>query len=120
MNTDSIDQKAVQLAFDKTQFGVNRKELDAMGERAVRDALHSGKYGHSGIATFAFVSAWLADAEFARIAASSAKRDAREENISLLASRANLIAYSALIIAAIAAHKEIRWLISSVISLFSS
>lgn len=69
------EEKAMQLGYDRAKYGVNREDLEAMGERAVRDALNSGKYGHAGLAPFAFVSAWLEDKDFVRIedAASTAK-----------------------------------------------
>ncbi len=49
----------------------------------------------------------------------SVKESERIEESNFLAHRANSIAYIAVIIAAIAAHKEIMWLISSVMSWFS-
>ena len=48
------------------------------------------------------------------------KRSARDDKTLRLAKWANINAIAALIIAAIAAHKEIKWIISSVISSFTS
>ena len=80
MNNPLTDEEiGFKLGFERATYGVSRFDLDEMGERAVRDELNSGKYGHVGLAPFAFVSAWLADAEFVRLAADSVKRDAREE-----------------------------------------
>lgn len=62
----SIESEAAQLGYDRAKYGANHQDLEAMGERAVRDALNSGKYGHAGLAPFAFVSAWLADKDFVR------------------------------------------------------
>ena len=109
MSTENVEEEAMKLSYDRAKYGVNRQDLDAMGERAVRDVLNSGKWGHAGLAPFAFVAAWLADKEFVRAEASSAKRDAREE-------RTLHIAIAAMIIAAIAAHNEIKWLITSVMA----
>ena len=79
MDTDRTEvEKGMNIGFERATYGVSRFDLDAMGERAVRDDLNSGKYGHAGLAPFAFVSAWLADAEFVRLSADSVKRDARE------------------------------------------
>ena len=67
-----------------------------------------------------FLRVWLAMLE-------SAKRDAREEETLAIAKSAKAsvkydryIAIAAIIIAAIAAHKEIKWLVSSVMSWFSN
>lgn len=59
--TTSTDEAegSMKLGFDRATHGVNLQELEALGERAVRYALNSGKYGHPGLASFAFVSAWL-------------------------------------------------------------
>lgn len=110
MNTDRTDEEiGMQIGYDRGAYGVSRPDLDAMGERAVRDALNSGKYGHAGLPVFAYVSAWLADAAFAKSEAESVKRDAREEeslSISRLAlfnsARANTIAIRAAILATVA------------------
>jgi hypothetical protein len=78
-----------------------------------------GRLGRPGSELRADIEYWLNLKRTERDLASSAKRDARELKTLALASRANLIAISAVIIAAIAAHTEIMWLVSSVISWFS-
>lgn len=96
MSTDRTEEElGMKLGFETATYGFNHQDLEAMGERAVRDALHSGKYGHAGLPDFAFVSAWLADVEFVRLAANSAKRDAREDATLSIAREANDIARSA-------------------------
>ena len=95
------EEKAMQLSYDRAKHGVNREDLEAMGERAVRDALNSGKYGHVGLAPFAFVSAWLADAEFVRSEKAEGERAVREESTARWARHAAYAAYAAAIIAAI-------------------
>jgi len=111
------EDEAMRLGYDRTKYGFTRQDLEAMGERAVRDALNTGKYGHPGLAPFAFVSAWLADQEFARSEAESAKRDDREKETLSIAKDANRIAIAssrwamwAAIIAIIAVVAEfVRW-----------
>ena len=108
MTDDRTEEAAgAQIGFDRAKYGVSRADFDALGERAVRDQLNSGKYGHEGIPEFDFVSAWLADAEFARLATDSAKRDAREEETLSIArsalfnsKRANTIAIIAITLSA--------------------
>lgn len=96
MNTNRIDEEVgFQIGYERASFGFCRQDLEAMGERSVRGNLNSGKYGHVGIASFDFVSAWLADAEFSRLEVSSAKRDAREVETLSIAKEANRIASSA-------------------------
>lgn len=96
MNAGRTDEEiGFQIGYERAEYGFCRQDLDAMGERAVRDALNSGKHGHAGLPPFEFVSAWLADAEFVRLADSSAKRDAREEATLSVAKEANDIARSA-------------------------
>ncbi len=96
MNTiRTNDEVEIQIGYERASFGFCRQDLDAMGERSVRDNLKSGKYGHVGIAFFDFVSAWLADAEFARLEVSAAKRDVREVETLSIAKEANRIASSA-------------------------
>jgi hypothetical protein len=76
MNAKRTEEEVgFQIGYERASYGVCRQDLDAMGERAVRDALNSGTYGHAGLAPFAFVSAWLADKEFLRTeeAASNSK-----------------------------------------------
>lgn len=110
MTADRTDEEiGMQIGYDRATYGVCRQDLDALGERAVRDGLNSGKYGHAGLPVFAYVSAWLADVEFSRHAADAAKRDAREEetlsiarSASISAKRANIIAISAAILATLA------------------
>jgi hypothetical protein len=98
-----------QETFTKESFWA---ELDALGEDEVRVRFSVTKqFGDVG-PKHELAKLWLARKD-------SAKRDAREERTLSLASRANRIAYIAVIIAAIAAHKEIKLLISSVISWFS-
>lgn len=82
------EERAMQLSFDRAKYGVNREDLDAMGERTVRDTLNSGKWGHAGLAPFEFVSAWVKDAEFVRLAEAAANRDAREEETLRIANEA--------------------------------
>jgi len=97
----SEESDAMQLGYDRAKYGVNRQDPDAMGERAVRDALNSGKWGHSGLAPFEFVSAWLADKDFVRREQeSSAIRDSAASSRSAAAS-ARLAARWAAIIATI-------------------
>ena len=79
VSADREEEAAVQEGFERATHGFSRKDLNALGERDVRDKLNSGDYGHEGLPVFAFVSAWLKDAEFARVASDAAKRDAREE-----------------------------------------
>ena len=91
-------------------------KLDAIGEPDVRVKFATGEWRdniRSGLVTI-----WLKSKDDERSAISSSKRDARESKAISLASRANLIAISAFIIAVIAAHKEIKWLINSVMVWF--
>lgn len=105
-----------QRGYDRAACGVTRDELDAMGERSVRDKLNSGGFEYPGHKTHAFVSAWLANAEFVRSQDIEVKRSAREASTLRLARWANIIAIIAVIIAAIAARADIKWSISAVIS----
>ncbi len=73
------DELGGQIGYDRATHGFSRFDLEAKGERAVKDELNSGKYGHEGLPVFGFVSAWLKDAEFARLSSDSANRNAREE-----------------------------------------
>ena len=80
LETDRADEElGMQLGFETAKYGFNHQDLAAKGERAVRSELNSGIHGHIGLAPFTFVSTWLADAEFARLAEDSTKRDARED-----------------------------------------
>ncbi len=89
------EEREMQIGFDRGTYGVSRADLDEIGERAARDNLNTGKYGHPGLAPFAFVSAWLADAEFARSQADAAKRDAREAETLSIAKSASFAATAA-------------------------
>lgn len=98
----------VQETFTKEQFW---SELDALGEEEVRVRFSVTKqFGDVG-PKHELTKLWLSDKRDAREAVSMAKirRDVRIDRY---------IAIAAIIIAAIAAHKEIKWLISSVISWF--
>lgn len=86
MSNGISDEEAFKLGFDRTTFGVNRKELEAKGEGVVRSDLNSGSYGNPGHKTYTYVSAWLAEKEFAcaedkaevqRAASASARETAR-------------------------------------------
>ena len=119
--TDERSDEAIgfQIGSDRVAYGVSRPDLDAMGERSVRDALNSGKWGHAGLAPFAFVSAWLADKDFVRIEETNATAKAAcaaATAAALSASEANDIARSvkkyaviAAIAAVIAAISAIKW-----------
>ena len=83
-----------------------------MGERAVRDALNSGKYGEPSHKNHSYVSAWLADVAFVREAENSAKRDAREEETLSIAKSALSIAKeqaASASLAASSAREQARW-----------
>jgi hypothetical protein len=113
------EEEAMILAFDHGTYGVNRQELEEMGERAARDALNLGKFAYPGHKDHAFVSAWLMDKEFSRLEISESKRDAREaETLSIAnraadaASEANRIASESLTIARSSSESAIeqaRW-----------
>lgn len=85
MNADPVNPD-VQRGYDRAAYGVTRDDLENMGERAVRDALNSGRFEHPGHKTSAFVSAWLADKDFVRTeeAASIAKAAAAAATASAL------------------------------------
>lgn len=87
-----VERTDEETGFERTTHGVSRLDLHVMGERAVRDELNSGKYGHAGLAPFEFVSAWLKDAEFVRVSSDSARRNEREEETLELAKEASRIA----------------------------
>ena len=89
------DELGGQIGYERATFGISRFDLEAKGERAVKDELNSRKYGHAGLALYDFVSAWVADAEFVRLAADSAKRDAREEETLSIAKAASFSATAA-------------------------
>ena len=97
-------------------------EFESLGESTVRAAVTGGDW-KSVPPKHAFAIEWCRLKDEARAAASSAKRDAREEETLSIAREAmravrkdRYIAIAAITIAAIAAHKEIIWLVSSVIS----
>lgn len=69
-------------------------ELDAKGEEAVRVDLAKGVYASGNSSQL--VHEWLSSKERARESASSAKRDAREEETLSIAREANSIAREAL------------------------
>ena len=96
LNTDRTEEEVgFQIGYERATYGVCRQDLDAMGERAVKNELASGKYGHAGLAPFEFVSACLADMEFVRLSEAAANRDEREEATLSVAREANDIARSA-------------------------
>jgi hypothetical protein len=111
--TDSSRDRAAEdearPSYDRVKYGTNRQELTELGERAVRDALNTGKYGHPGTDSHAYVSAWLSDAAFARETASSGARDQREVAMLEEAREANrlaLVANAAAIAAGLAASES--------------
>jgi len=99
------EEESMCLAFDNGTYGVNRQELEEMGERAVRDALNLGKFAYPGHKNHAFVSTWLMDKEFSRLETSETKRDEREAETLSIANEANRIASEALT----AARSNARW-----------
>lgn len=88
MIDDKEIEDAMLLSFDHETYGINRQELEELGERKARHNLSSGVYGQHGSEPFVYVSSWVADKEFARLAEDSAKRDAREEETLSIAKRA--------------------------------
>ncbi len=88
-------------------------ELEALGEREVYIQLAHGVWeGRQE----RYVLEWINQKSAERAEAAASKRDAREERTSALAARANRIAITALIIAAMASAKEIKWLITSLMA----
>jgi hypothetical protein len=75
MSTERTGWEDANHAFNRTKYGVSHRDLEVKGERAVRDEFNSGVYGHDGLDSFKFVSAWLADKDFVyrKEAASTAK-----------------------------------------------
>ena len=59
-------QTAFEGGFDKAKYGFNRQSLADIGERKIRDSLNLGKYGGPGDKHYIYVTAWLADIDFAR------------------------------------------------------
>jgi hypothetical protein len=100
-------------------------KLDEVGEEQVRINFIKKIYGDHG-AKRELVLEWLFIKEETRALEASAKREALEEEILSIARSASIkvrnyriIAIVAIIIAVIAAHEEIMWLISSFMSWFS-
>lgn len=92
-----------------------RDEFEKHGETGVRFKF-AGKPGEIGRAA----DVWLAEQQAKREEEAAVKRDAREEETLAIAKSAKdsvrydrYIAITAVIIATIAAHKEIKWLFSS-------
>ena len=108
-----------QEKFTKWDFW---DKLDVVGEEQVRINLIKKIYGDHG-AKRELVLEWLFSEEAAREQEVSAKHG--EEILSIKRSAAieirnyRIIAITAIIIAIIAAHEEIMWLISSVMPWFS-
>ena len=48
-----------ERGFEKGRYGFSRDDLEALGERGVRERLVRGEYGPEGHNTHTFVSAWL-------------------------------------------------------------
>lgn len=108
-----------QETFTESEFWA---KLEAVGEDQVRINLIKKVYGDHG-AKCELVLEWLRRKEEARALEASAKRDAREEETLAIAksTKASVrydryIAIAAIMIAAIAAHKEVMWLISLIMS----
>ena len=107
-------------------------QFDKEGESAIRIAVESSTWQYDPPTRAAAIE-WLRLKDVERVSEASAKRDTREEETLAIAKEANsiarsasrevrkdrIIAIAAIIIAAISAHKEIKWLIWSVISLSS-
>ena len=111
-NENDEEELAFIAASTRLQYGVTRDDLAILGERAVRDGLNSGAYAYPGHKTYAFVSAWLADASFARLLDESIKRDSREAETLSIASEANRLAKDALASArssAASARSQATW-----------
>jgi hypothetical protein len=94
-------------------------KLDVVGEEQVRKNLINNIYGDHGPKR-ELVLEWLLIKERARALEVSAKSDAMEEDIlskdrsaSIKVRNYRIIAIAAIIIAVIAAHEEIIWLIST-------
>lgn len=106
------EEQAFIAASIRIRYGVSRDDLAVLGERAVRDGLNSGAYAYPGHKTYVFVSAWLADASFARQLDESIKRDLREAETLSIASEANRLAKEALASArssAASARSQATW-----------
>ena len=112
------------MAHEDPRYAAWRSEFESLGEEGVR-MMDSGSQVVPD-ERIRFSRVWLKQQEEARALAASAKRDAREEETLAIAKSAQVavrydryIAIAAVIIAAIAAHKEFMWLIRSVISWLS-
>lgn len=101
MSKSDEEERGMQLGYDKATYGFGHDDLEALGERGVRDKLNSGGYGYSGLQEFIFISAWLADKDFARRERESQVRDQREKITLRAAKIANLLAIVAIIISII-------------------
>lgn len=111
------------MATVDPRYAAWRSEFESLGEEGVR-MMDSGSQAVPDD-RIRFSRVWLKQQEEARALATSDKRDKREEETLAIAKSAKAsvrydryIAIAAVIIATIAAHKEIKWLISSVMSLF--
>ena len=112
------------MVHEDSRHAAWRSEFESLGEEGVR-MMDSGSQAMPED-RIRFSRVWLKQQEEARAFAAFAKRDAREEETLAIAKSAKAavrydryIAIVAVIIAAIAARKEIMWLIRSVISWFS-
>ena len=84
---------------------------ESLGESVVRKGLVAGDFGDTPTYFDRLVAErWLSAKDHASATAASTKRDKREQ-------RTLYIAIAAMVIAAMSAHKEIKWLITSLISL---
>jgi len=99
------------MAHEDPRHAAWRSEFESLGEEGVR-MMDSGSQAVPDD-RIRFSRVWLKERDDSR-------RSARDDKTHSLAKWANYIAVTALLIAAIAAHKEIKWLISSVMSWLSS
>jgi hypothetical protein len=81
--------------------------LEKLGDEQVFMRIAQGGYGAKGSTRRDEVEAWLSAKAIAAASDSSFKRDAREDKTLRLASRANLIAWIAAIMAAMSIIKDI-------------
>jgi hypothetical protein len=97
--------------MDDPRFISACEEFEKLGESAVRSAITTGEFkvSNPSIPRHSFAVEWCRLKDLARSESSIAdiRRDVRIDRY---------IAIAAVIIAAIAAHKEIKWLITSLIS----
>ena len=116
MTEKQLDKLWLDVAGDteqKQKYGITIKELEKTGEQTAWLNMLCGLYGHPGISQHDFVMRWLSFK-------GSARRDAREEEILLIArtaerraNRANLIAWIAAASTAILSIIEIMKYVSS-------